>query len=302
MESEIREFGLFIDGLRLERNISREDLCDGIISLSQYKRYLRGDASIPNNKLVLIADKLKFSISEIHMMYQNKQDKQYKKIIDIFYHIKSGKLTEGYKKANELKSEVFVSSTNLLFFDYCFAALQHGLNMVSDIHVLELYSEMIDYPECAKNESFNWVEINILIQIVLISSKIENYEPVDVMYRILTSDNKKFAFSSNGIYVPAIYSTLAQILGKQNEFNRVIEITGRGISYCLKYETSNALSLLLILNAYALHDLDKIEEAKNSAKKAFMQLYIEDKPEKLNYFQKSFESKFCMKLDDLIKL
>jgi len=46
MENKAREFGLFIDGLRLERNISREDLCDGIMSLSQYKRYLRGDTSI----------------------------------------------------------------------------------------------------------------------------------------------------------------------------------------------------------------------------------------------------------------
>ena len=57
LDNEAKEFGLFIDGLRLERNISREDLCDNVLSLSQYKRYLKGEASIPNDKIVLLADK-----------------------------------------------------------------------------------------------------------------------------------------------------------------------------------------------------------------------------------------------------
>ena len=72
MENKAREFGLFIDGLRLERNISREDLCDGIMSLSQYKRYLRGDTSMPNAKLVQLADKLKFSITDIYGLFGKK--------------------------------------------------------------------------------------------------------------------------------------------------------------------------------------------------------------------------------------
>ena len=77
MENESREFGLYIDGLRLERNMSREDLCEGIMSLSQYKRYLRGDTSIPNGKLVMIADRLKFSINDIHFMFRKKHNTEY---------------------------------------------------------------------------------------------------------------------------------------------------------------------------------------------------------------------------------
>ncbi len=302
MGADARDFGLFLDGLRIDRSISRENLCENIISLSQYKRYLRGDASIPNNKLVLLADRLKFSISEIHIMYQKQQDKQYSKIIDIYYLLKQGSLTDAFEKANILKKEVFISNSNELFFNFCYIRIQHSLNIVSDVHVLELYSKMINYPECAKNESYSWIEITIMISIVVISSKIENFEPSNIMYRILTSDNTKFGFSSSGTYVPAIYSSLAQILGKQGKFNEVIEITDKGIEYCLKYESSNVLSLLFILKSYALFDVKQIDEALKSAKRAFMQLYIEDKLDEIEWFKKSFESRFNMKLEDLIKL
>ena len=84
MDYKAREFGLFIDGLRLERNISREDLCEGIMSLSQYKRYLRGDTSMPNAKLVQLADRLMFSLSDIYSLFGKKHDDNYKKIWEIY--------------------------------------------------------------------------------------------------------------------------------------------------------------------------------------------------------------------------
>ena len=98
MPDKTRDFGLFIDGLRLDRNMSRDELTEGIISSSQYKRYLRGDSSIPNSVLIQIADRLKFSISDIHLMFRSKSDKQYKKITRIYNKIRDNKFTEANKQ------------------------------------------------------------------------------------------------------------------------------------------------------------------------------------------------------------
>jgi len=160
MENDAREFGLFIDGIRLERNMSREDLCDEIMSLSQYKRYLRGDTSIPNGKLVLIAERLRFSINDIHFMFRKKHNDEYNTIIKIYNKIKSNEYNDAYEIAKNYIKSIFVSEYNQLFFDFCLITIQYRLKMVSDIHVLDLYSKLISYPDCANNESFNMVEIS----------------------------------------------------------------------------------------------------------------------------------------------
>ena len=302
LETDSREFGLFLDGLRIERNMSREDLCEDIMSLSQYKRYLRGDTAIPNDRLVLIADKLKFSISDIHLMYRDKSDNQFNKINEVYTMIQSHNYNEAYTAAMKMRNDVFVSSFNMLYYDFCMIYLQHKLNMVSDVHVLELYSDLVDYPECASNNSFNWVEMNVLLQIINISSRIENYEPADLMYKILTSNDVSFSMSKNINLLPTIYVTLGQILGKQKKYPEVIEITNRGIEHCRKYEVFSALALLFLINSFANKDLGNEDVAIQSARNAFMQLYIENKPQKFEQFRYSFENKFNMSVDDLICL
>jgi len=301
MSNEIREFGLFLDGLRIERNISREDLCEGIISLSQYKRYLRGDTSVPNGKLVMIADRLKFSISDIHFLFNKNHNKEYNKILAIYDLIKEEQFQKAYTLAQNMLNTVLVSEYNKLFFDFCYIAIQHSLKMVSDVHVLELFSNLIDYPNCANNEKYNMIEISILIRISNISVKIGNFESTDMLYRILTSSSFQYTSANDYSFLPSIYSSLSKILGIKKEYNKVLEISSLGIDYCLVHETSNGLSHLLFFNALANFHLEKIAEAKESAKKCFMALYIENKPEKLNNFKSIFEKQFNMNLDDLIK-
>ena len=189
MSDNERDFGLFIDGLRISRNISREELINDIISLSQYKRYLRGASSIPNSVLILIADRLKLRISDIHFMYKQKSDKQYKKIQNIYTYIRDNNFEEAYKLANDIKNQATFSDYNKLFFDFCMITIQYNLKLVSAIHVLGMYSKLIDYPNCTDNNSFNWVETITLLKIVVISARIDNFEPSKLMYKTMMSDN-----------------------------------------------------------------------------------------------------------------
>ncbi len=300
MENDAREFGLFIDGIRLERGISREDLCDGIMSLSQYKRYLKGDTSIPNSRLVQIAERLKFSINDIHFLFRKKHNDEYYKIYEIFRLIKINDFDKAHLVSQKIKKEVIVSEYNKSLLDFCLIRIQHALKMVSDIHVLGLYSNLIDFPSCANNESFNMVEISVLIQIVSISSSMGNFEPTNVMYRILSSKTFSYSTSGDSSFLPSIYSSLTSILGIQDEHKKVIELSEKGIKYCISQETSNALAHLFLFNSFAYLYTDNMNEALLSAKKCFMQLFIENKPEKFKTFKAAFEKQFDMKLRDLI--
>ena len=301
MENKAREFGLFIDGLRLERNVSREDLCDGIMSLSQYKRYLKGDTSVPNSKLVQIAERLKFSITDIHLLFRKKHNEELNKIHSIYRLIRINNYKKALEESQLIKNDIIVSEYNKLFLDFCLIKLQHALKMVSDIHVLDLYSKLIDYPSCVDIDSFNIVEISTLIEIVTISSNMGNFEAAEIMYRILSSDTFSYSTSGDPTFLPSIFSSLSSILGMQEQHDKVKTLSQRGIDYCLINETSNALSHLFFYNSLAELNLGNRDKALISMKKSFMQLYLENKPKKFETFQKSFEKEFKMKLDDLIK-
>lgn len=301
MDDKTREFGLFIDGLRIERNLSREDLCDGIMSLSQYKRYLRGDTSIPNAKLVQLADRLMFSISDIYSLFGKRHNEIYKKIWNIYNLIKKNKSKEALVIAEELRKDIFVTQYNELFYDYCMIKIQHNLKMVSDIHVLNLYSKLIDYPACTNNESYNLVEISALIGIVNISASIGNYEPMNFMYNILTSKSFNYTVSGDYSFLPSVYSTISRSFGAQNEHEKVLEMSQMGIDFCLKHETSNALSHLLFYKSISLLSLNRREEGMEEAKKCIMQLYIENNPENLSNYSSVIEEAYNIKIKDLIK-
>jgi transcriptional regulator with XRE-family HTH domain len=301
LSEQTKEFGLFIDGLRIDRHLSREDLCSGIISISQYKRYLNGSTSIPNDKLIKLADRLNFSISEIHSLFQSKYNNQYRKILEIYNLIKRRNYEEAYKKAIELSKLPILSSYNNLLFDYCMIKIQYELDQASSIQALDSFSNLINYPECQNNETFNWVEINILNEIVIISSKLENYEPANVLFNILTSTHITQSSSEDRFFMPTTYAILSQLLGKQEKYEQVVKLTESGIKYSLYHDISNALSNLFLTNAYANLDLGNVDQAKISARKAFAQLYIENKPEKYNQFKLNFEKEFDMSVSELMK-
>lgn len=301
MNDGARDFGLFIDGLRIERDISREDLCDGIMSLSQYKRYLRGDTSIPNGKLILIADRLKFSINELHILFSRKYDNDKNRVLHLYKLVLEQKVNEAYELGRSFGKESFISDYSAQMYDFCMLILQHSLNLVSDVHVLDLYSKLIDYPNCIQKSSFNMIEISTLIQIVSLSAKVGNFEAASFLYDILSSDNFELSSSEKSSYLPSVYSNLAKILGMQKDYIKVLEITNRGIKYCkLNFRTAS-LPNLFFYNALAYLILNQREKALVSAKKTFMLVHIEENIEKFNFFKHLFEKQFNMKLENLIK-
>lgn len=300
--NEAREFGLFIDGLRIERNMSREDLCDNVMSLSQYKRYLRGDTSIPNGKLVMIADRLKFSINDIHFLFRQKHNDEYNAINRIYNLIKQNSIQDAYALAQKYAKTTFVSDYNKLFFDFCFISIQHRLKFVSDIHVLDMYSRLINYPECSENDSFNMIEITTLIQICLISSKMDNLEPSNTLYRLLSSPSFNYSSGREVTFLPSIYSSLSTIMYMQKEYEKVIELTKIGIDFCISYETSNAFSHLLLFDSLSNFKLGNIDLCKVSVKKCFMLIFVENKDSLYNSFKDIFEKQTELNLSDIIDL
>jgi hypothetical protein len=262
---------------------------------------LNGSTSIPNNKLILLADRLNFSIAEIHFLFNIQYNKQYNKILEVFKLIKNSSYQEAYALALKINKEVIVSSTNKTFLDYCLIKCQYELELASKIQVLEKFSNLIGYPECISKMSFNRIELAILIEIVHIAASMENYEPADLLYKVLVSDNFEYISSDDRSFVPSLYYSLARALNSQKKYKEIIELTNKAIQYCLSYETSNAIAHLFLVNSLAHYDLGHVSIAHNSAKKAIMYLYIQNNETNYYEFKNVIEKKFGISVSELMK-
>jgi hypothetical protein len=277
VESYSREFALFIDGIRIEKGMTRIDFIDEIVSLSQYKRYLKGAAPIPNNIIILLADRLKYNITDLYLLYSRKHNKEAQELNEIYNILIQLDYKTAYEKLKNFNAELIISNYYKSFYDFMMIFIQYKLDKVSDIHVLTLYTELIDYPQCLKNEVFNFVELNVLSQIILIASSMENFEPVNKMYDLFTSREFNYTGNDDKSIIPLVYYNLARAIYRQNDYERTIDLVKIGISEAVRNENSNALPHLLLLAANSLYFLEKFDESLSYFKKSINLLLIQDK-------------------------
>jgi hypothetical protein len=268
VESYSREFALFIDGIRVEKGITRIDFIEDIVSLSQYKRYLKGAAAIPNNVVIMLADKLKYNITDLYSIYTKKYSKEEHQLNNVYKLIQNYSYNEAFKELQKVNSELIVSQYYKMTYDFLMIYTQYKLGMVSDVHVLNLYTDLIDYPQCLNNESFNFIELSVLLNIVLVSSSMDNFNPVNQIYEVFVK--RKFSYSSTDdkSIVPVIYYNIARAFYRQEDYSKTIETAKIGVSEATSNENTNALPQLYLLIAnseyYSNNELESLKMFKKS--------------------------------------
>jgi tetratricopeptide (TPR) repeat protein len=300
METNSRDFALFIDGIRIERGLSRLDLIDGIISLSQYKRYLRGAASIPNDIVIELADRLRYNVTDFYSLFNKKHSNVYNQLMEIYNVVRGGQYERAFKMCMDFKDELIVSSFNKLIYDFCFIYTQHKLERVSNVHVLSIYSELIDYPNCLTNETFNFIELSTLIQIVIISASLDNYEPANGLYQVLISTNISKNYSGDITILPYIFYNTARIFFTQERFDEALNLINNGISNAKRYETNNNFPHLLLLKSLTLLQLKEKEQALKAIKQCFLHIILLENKSLYDAFKPTYDNNFDIPLNELL--
>ena len=300
MESLTKEFALFIDGIRIEKGISRVDLIEDIISLSQYKRYLRGATAIPNNIVMELANRLQYNITELYSQYTKKylrEDTQLKDVSDL---IKHSRFEEAHEHLKDINKDLIVSNYYRTLYEYFALLIQHKLGRVSDIHILTLYSQIIDFPNCMNKGNFTLVEVSVLDQMIQVSSSMGNFEAANMLYSLITEGKFIYSNTENRSILPRIYYTLSTVFFKQEELNKTIEIANIGIQESISDENFSVLPHLYYLLARSYTISGDLTEGLDSMRKCFMQLIVIGNKDLYNSFQKLYQQQYEEPLSELL--
>jgi len=84
MDTQLDHYGALIEKIRKDRNLSREDLCDNIMSKRNYQRFASGEVSISSDKIFKLVNNLGLDVYSIQNIYKKTTTDEYSKLIEAY--------------------------------------------------------------------------------------------------------------------------------------------------------------------------------------------------------------------------
>jgi hypothetical protein len=249
-----------LDNIRVKKNLTVVQVCDGICSDRQYRKYLTGENNISDQRIMEFCDNLGISSRDFYYSLNEKDVFELNKIKKVYYAIGN----KQYKTAEDLLFKIrnsFMTNQNERFFYYCEIRLKYESKQLNKNDTLLAASKYVNYPECESYNVFDFVDILYILLISQIEIDTDIIRGIKILIKILTNNDFIYLSSENRNIIPPIFSTVTIMLGKLKMFERCIEIADKGIEFCTKYDYYKSLTRLYYSKAIAYQ---MIKDDKNA--------------------------------------
>ncbi|ERJ12643.1 helix-turn-helix transcriptional regulator [Haloplasma contractile] len=291
-----------LDNLRLNKNFTVKQLCDGICSDRQYRKYLSGDNNISDQRLMDFCDNLGISARDFYYSLNEKDVYVLKHIKNLYYALTKKK----YNKVSSLLENThnidLMTNQNRRFFNYCLIRFYYETKKYDEKHAISEASKYVDYPKCKDNNVFDFVDILFLLFIAQIEIHVGIQQGLKILLKILSNKNFLYLSSENRSILPPVYSTVSIMLGKLKLYDQCIEITDSGIDFCIKNSFNKSLTRLYYSKAVAHKMLDNLDLAKHYAVLCFTNVISRNNKSEIKLFYKTLMQDFDIDPFVLIQL
>lgn len=275
-----------IDYLRNEKGIQIKDFVIDVCERRQYSRYHSGENKMSHKILLGFLNKLGLSLIEFYYSFYRSENSEFHKVNKLYTLLINRKLDEAKSMFIELDSYEFSGVQAKQFFEFCQIYHNHLTKKGYHDHILERLSHLINYPDCLKQQSFNFVEIATIRLISEIEYLKKELNALEFLYEYLQNESNLLIFADKRDILPSIYASCSRIYGMLGEFDKSGIIASKGIEYCIKNETSFLLHTLHYFHALHFLKTSKIEDAIQAASNAIFILQAKnDNFNKERYFK-----------------
>ncbi len=296
----ITNIGKIIDELRQERKMTREDLCEDIMSVRNYQRFVAEEVNVSNDKLSKLIDKLSLDYFTVREISRHRGEGKYTQIHQVYQLMQSNSDQQAYDDLKKIKRQNIDSEYMTLFYDYLKIDLERQLKVISQEEAVNQLMELIDYPNILEFEVLNFIELNILVILNLHFSKLEDDKISQFLYKFLLEENLQEK-GLNESFLPSLYSSTAQSLGTFTKYEQALEISNKGIEECMKLKMFTTLHQLLFFKALSHSKLNQEQEKITTLKRLYTLLYTLDEEDKSKEYFETIKTVFNIDLDVYFK-
>ena len=295
-----KELALYFDMLRFHRNMTQESFTADIVSLRQYRRYLKGQYQIPQYVVNQLSNRLGFKPEYLLLEFEASKIKETQLVNNYHNFVVSYDFENAKLLRTSLSSNQFLDENNKHIFTYASLLFDYYVHKLTETSLISSIKDLVNYQSVIKNTSFSSTEIIILTSLLSLNSFNEKEQIVKLLREFL--ENEKFIISGhNQKTILLCLYRLADYSGMNKNYTDVIEFCKKGINYCNSLKFHYLLEDFFYYSALAYYALNQIDLANESLYNCYCILQIENNPAKKKKYYKYIESDFNIdSFDDFI--
>ncbi len=256
---------IYIESLRIARHISQELFVMNVISLRQYRRYLKGESDIPYTVVNQLSSKVGMKTDAILREFEiakveetNKMNKLYNFAVN-YDHVN---FTEFSKS---ISIEHIIEPVNILLFKHSSMLDEYYKRKLTTEEMRDMSINLVNYPGVLDQGVINTIELLILTFLMDVMPLIEQNRIIDKISQYL-NDSKIIVSGGNEKVLTLILARLAKHSGIIESYQQVIRFCNIAINRnktLLSYYLMDYLYYYKSLAYYKLEDQKQFEISLN---------------------------------------
>lgn len=269
------QFFNYLEEIRKARKISQEDFINDIVSMRQYRRYLKGESSISHDVLESLCERLNVKLEYAFFEFQFKKSNETEVIIALYNNVVSENLDKALFLLANIDEKKIVEPSNALIFTHSKNLLAYYKKQINKTQLLYLTESLININDLLTNNIFNDAELLILISFF----QFKNYPKSKIIADKLISYLKKETRIITGHNFKTIVLVLHQLskyYGSIGEFDKSLEASKTAIKHNLKISSFYLMSSLYFFTAITYHKKNDIKNYELALYNCYISLQLEN--------------------------
>ena len=294
-----KELSLYFDKLRYERNMTQEVFVTGIISIRQFRRYLKGECDIPQSVINQLSRRLGFKPEHVIWDFESERMNE-TTLVTNFYNAVANidyATAEDYNK--QIKSKYIIDDVNKLYYAHTVNLLDMNRKVISEESFIAKTIKLIDFPNILQNRMLSTAEIMILSTMMSIG-QFKEKEVIANRLKLYINEPNLIVGGQNQHFILLCIQRLSQYEGVNGNFKEVIRLCDHGIELSKRFRTYYLLEYFYYFNSLAYHKLGDIKNYEENVYRCYTTLYAENNEKKIAKFTYLIEDDYQISLHQFV--
>lgn len=294
-----KELSTYLERLRSARGISQYNFIEDVVSIRQYRRYLRGESDIPFQVVNQLSEKLGVNADLLLREFEIAKFEESSKMYDLYSYAANYAHDDFKKLAKEISPEHIIDANNKLIYNYSFLMHNYFQNLVSPDDTLKQMSQFINYPRILNQLMLTHTEMLILSNLL---DFIDEKEHSDIIEKLQNSLDKSIIILSGGNHraTSIVLVRLAKYFGMRGQYNDVIKYCNVGIDFMVQRSSLYSLDYFHYYSALAHFKLNDLVKYEESLVNCYFVLQVEGNPNKTKKFTSLIQKDFGIDLNQFV--
>ncbi|AUD63166.1 hypothetical protein BK010_06030 [Tenericutes bacterium MO-XQ] len=274
---------IYLEQLRSARHISQLSFVEDIISLRQYRRYLKGESDIPFSVVAQLASKLGLKTDTILREFEALRLEETKTMNDLY----NLAVNYAHKEFNNLlktiNPENIIEASNLLLYKHSITVNDYYRKAITHPQVRQMNIDLVNYPAVLEQGILSTYEMLILTFLIDVMPVDDSNKIIDKLSSYLNDQRLIISGGNDKVYT-LILAKLAKRSGILESYHQVIKFCEIGITRNRSLYSYYLMEFFYYYQSLAYHRLGDDENFKLSLKRCFNVLEFEGNENKIKKF------------------